>query len=288
MRRVMGCVVAMVLLMGMAHQGSAQIFTLNANDLPAAGEIVETWGDFTRGGGAPTTQIIDGKKWYFNEVVFEEEGLPNQFPMMRHNDSPFADPIAIDGATIVVAVKPVRYSFGGEPWNSIVDVFYDQLCIGISNSTGLVKVKIDDGRATNPVWTAPAETAIADGEKGILSMTVSNTGAFTVYWKGEDSVERLIGSGQGNVLDLYNQLVPGAGGRGYARAINIGRNDPDGWPIYNGYIGDTYVYGTELSEQERSALVDQTWSAMAIPEPGTIGLLGMAGLIMMIRRMRRK
>jgi hypothetical protein len=269
MRSIMGWLFATLLVVGLAYDSSALIFSLDHNDLPASGQIVETWGDFTRGGGAPTSRIVNGQRWYFNEVVFEEEGLPNQFPMMRHNDSPFADPIPINGATIVVAVKPVRYSFGGDPWNSIVDIFYDQLCIGISNISGQVKVKIDDGRGTNPVWTAPEETAIADGEAGVLSMVVTNTGAFTVYWKGEDGFEREIGSGQGNVLDLYNQLVPGADGRGHARAINIGRNDPDGWPIFNGYIGDTYVYGYTLDEWDRVDLVDATFAAMglAIDEP---------------------
>jgi len=268
MKRYVGCFIPALVLLCMAHVSEALLFSLNHADLPAEGEPVEVWGDFERGGGEPVTALLNGVKWLHNPVVFDHPDLPNQFPMLRHDGGVFSDPIPIDGATIVVAVKPLRHSFGGEPWNSIVDLFYDQLCIGISNQTGLVKVKVADSRGTNPTWTAPQGTAIPDGEAGVLSMTVTNRGAFTVYWKGEDGAERLIGTGQGAVADTYTQLTPGAGGRGYASYINIGRNNPDSWPVFNGYIGDTHVYGRMLSGPERATLVDQTWTAMGITGPG--------------------
>jgi hypothetical protein len=36
--------------------------------------------------------------------------------------------------------------------------------------------------------------------------------------------------------------------------INVGRNNPDGWSTFNGYIGDTFVYRTALTATERGVL----------------------------------
>jgi len=144
---------------------ASPIFAMDTLDLPAPGEIVSTWGEFNAL-GSPRVIISDGVKWMHN--------TSNPETGMRHQDSPwdFGDTIAIDGATIVVAVVPIRTSDGGAPWNSIVDIFYSQFCIGISNQTGRVKVKVtDDLEPVNHWWTAPAETAIPDGEAGVLSMT---------------------------------------------------------------------------------------------------------------------
>ena len=255
MRSVMGCLVAALLFLSAAHDSSGLIFSLDQNDLPAAGQAVTVWGDFNAM-GAPLVEEFNGVKWMRNTYT-PSTGL-------RHVNSPFTEAIWIDGATIVTAVKPVRSAEGGEPWNSIVDIFYDQLCIGISNQTGRVKVKVtDDIGIQNHLWTAPEETAIPDGEAGVLSMTVSNTGYFTVYWMGADGFERLIGEGQG-LTDGYFQLTPGAFGRGFANYINVGRNNPDGWTTYNGYIGNTYVYGSMLDEWDRFDLVEQTFADMGL------------------------
>jgi len=240
--------------MGAARDSSGLIFSLNQADLPAAGEAVTVWGDFNAM-GAPLVEEFNGVKWMMNTYT-PSTGL-------EHQNSPYTEAIWIDGATIVTAVKPVR-SAGGEPWNSIVDIFYDQLCIGISNQTGLVKVKVtDDLEPPNHTWTAPEDTAIPDGEAGVLSMTVTNTGAFSVYWMGADGFERLIGEGQG-LAASYFQLTPGAFGRGFAAYINIGRNNPDGWTGYNGYIGNTYVYGYAMDDWDRVDLVEQTFADMGL------------------------
>ena len=40
----------------------------------------------------------------------------------------------------------------------------------------------------------------------------------------------------------------------YANAINVGRNDPDGWTTFNGNIGDVYLFKTAISDTKRLAL----------------------------------
>lgn len=241
---------------------------------------------------------------------FEESEAPEyQFDMMRHNDGPWSEVIPVDGATIVTAIHPIRYKDWGQHWTPVVDIFFDQLVLGVKNDTGQVQIRLVGGHTANG--------DIIPEEPGILSLTVSNTGAYQAFWKGPDGVQVSVltgNTGQAftelNPDVIYNQapdweasgvaqddwdafwaLEEGervwvTGPRSFDNYITLGRNQPDGWTAYNGLIGDTYVYGSELGEQERSALVDQTWAAMAIPEPGTIGLLGLAGLIMMIRRAR--
>jgi hypothetical protein len=245
------------------EQREALLFALNHHALPAAGERVEAWGDFRRASGDAPVALIDGVKWYHNDMGREGN---RQTPMLRHRKEAFTDSIPIDGATIVTAVKPVRNDSGGG-WNSIVDVFYDQLCLGILNSSGRVIVKVTGEDGSNHLWTAPEDTAIPDGEAGVLSLSVTDTGAFTVYWMDKHGVERTIGSGQGNTPNGYTALTPGANNRGFARYITLGRNNPDGWTTFNGYIGDTYVFGKTLGDQERAELVEQTRAAMLSRAP---------------------
>jgi len=249
MRSVMGCLVAALLVLSAAHNSSGLIFSLNQADLPAAGEAVTVWGDFNAM-GAPLVEESSGVKWMRNTYA-PSTGL-------RHQNSPYTEEIWIDGATIVTAVKPVRFEEGGEPWNSIVDIFYNQLCIGVSNVTGRVKVFI-----AGTLWTAPEDTAIPDGEAGVLSMTVTNSGAFSVYWMGADGFERLIGEGQGG-SEAFFQLTPGIDDLPFTRFINVGRNDPDGWTTFNGNIGNTYVYGYAMDEWDRMDLAEQTFADMGL------------------------
>jgi len=244
-------------------QRASLLFALNHQTLPPAGERVEAWGPFRKVSGDAPVALIDGVKWYHNDMG--QEGNTQQ-PMLSHSDSPFTSPIPIDGATIVTAVKPVRNTAGGG-WNSVVDIFYDRLCLGILNQSGRVIVKVTGEGAANHTWTAPEGTAIPDGEAGILSLTVTRTGAFTVYWMNKDGEERVIGSGQGNTPNGYSALVPGSLDRAYARHITLGRNNPDGWSTYNGYIGDTYVYAKTLDDEERAELVEHTREAMLSHTP---------------------
>jgi hypothetical protein len=83
-----------------------------------------------------------------------------------------------------------------------------------------------------------------------------------------------MGTGNGNTDGQpYTALYPSANGRGYAQYINLGGNDPDGWPVYNGLIGDTYVYDVQLTGAALLAVQDQVWVDMGLGTSDTPGTL---------------
>ncbi|MFC1601438.1 PASTA domain-containing protein [Candidatus Sumerlaeota bacterium] len=248
------------------------IFSVDHNDLPAVGTTAAPWGDFNLQGGDPTVVELGGEKWM--------ENLNATSDRLRHNSEGHGTtPIPIDGATIVTAIKPIRHT-SGNPWTSIVDIFYDQLCIGVLNETGQIKVKISGANAANPVWTS---TAALPEEPGVLTLTVGSGGdpAFEVFWRGEnDSVAVSMGTGNGNTAGQpYTALYPSANSRDYAQYINLGGNNPDPWPSFNGLIGDTIVYDTQLSGAALLTVQDQIRAAMNIggapvgdPVPDVVGM----------------
>jgi hypothetical protein len=69
--------------------------------------------------------------------------------------------------------------------------------------------------------------------------------------------------------------------------INVGRNNPDGWTAFNGAIGDVKIFDTALSDSERLSEVSAMTTAMAIPEPSSALLLGLAGGLVAFGRRRR-
>jgi len=233
------------------------IFSVDHNDLPAVGEPVITWGNFNKTHGAPVVVEFGGEKWY--EVTWARRDR------LTHSSSPYAASIPINGATIVTAIKPVRGT-GGDPWNSIVDIFYDQLCIGVHNETGRIKVKVSGENAANPIWTSATDKVIPE-EAGVLSLSVDNTGDFEVFWRAEsDEAAVSMGTGSGNLAGApFTALYPNpTGTRNYARYINLGRNEPDSWPVFSGLIGDTVVYDEQLGPAALLAVQDQIRVAMGI------------------------
>ncbi|NQT38760.1 MAG: hypothetical protein HQ581_14795, partial [Planctomycetes bacterium] len=233
------------------------IFSVDHNNLPAVGATVDNWGDFTKRNGNPTVVDFGGEKWM--------ENLRDTSDRLRHDSGGHGTtPIPITGATIVTAIKPTRHA-SGNPWTSIVDVFYDQLCIGVRNETGEIKVKISGDNGANPIWTS---SSTLPEEPGVLSLSVESGAnpAFEVFWRGEnDAVAVSMGTGNGNTAGQpYTALYPSANGRGYAQYINLGGNDPDGWPIFNGLIGDTIVYDEQLSPAALLAVQDQVRADMGI------------------------
>ena len=146
--------------------------------------------------------------------------------------------IPINGATIVTAIMTQRNDISAG-WISVVDIFYDQLCIGVANDTGQVKVKINGASAANSTWTSTA--VIPEFERGVLTLVVGPEAnpAFEGFWRGDGgAVATSMGTGNGNTGGQpYTNLYPSANNRNFAQYINLGGNDPDPWPSFNKLTG---------------------------------------------------
>jgi hypothetical protein len=248
----------MTMVLGEIPYVPSVLFQVDHNDLPDVGEPVTAWGDFNKTGGNPVVVELGGEKWY--------EGSYDDHTRLTHKNGGYGDtPIPINGATIVTAVKPERHAEGN--WSLVVDVFYDQLCLGVHNQTGRVQVKISGAGGNNPTWQGD----VIPEEAGVLSLTVGNGAnpAFEVFWRGENDAEAIsMGTGNGNTAGQpYTALYPLANGRGYAQYLNIGRNEPDGWTNYNGLIGDTIVYAEQLSPEALLAVQNQVRGALGMSVP---------------------
>jgi hypothetical protein len=274
--KLLNAATCLVLCMSCSMSIAGVIFSVSHNTLPAVGDPVTTWGDFSKTNGIPVVATYAGEKWLDNHA--------SSFDRLTHNSGNNANPIPINGATVVTAIKHDRNDVNGNPWTSIVDIFYDQLAIGVRNDTGQITVKVTGANAANHLWLGPV---LPDGEAGVLSLSVDNTANFEVFWRAEgEGVSTSLGTGTGNTNGQpYTALYPGAGGRGFAHWMNIGRNQPDSWPTFNGLIGDTIVLDEQLSPAALAAMETQVANAMGIgaisvPEPGYLALLGLglAGL----------
>ena len=255
------------------------IFSVDHNNLADVGQPVPPWDNFNARGGNPVVVEFGGEKWAENKRDTSDR--------LRHDSGGHGTTeIPISGATIVTAIKPTRHA-SGNPWTSIVDIFYDQLCIGVMNETGQIKVKVSGANAANPIWTSAADKVLPEAP-GVLTLSVDVNADFEVFWRGAgDPVAVSMGTGSGNTAGQpYTALYPSANGRGYAQYINLGGNDPDGWPIFNGLIGDTVVFDEQLSPADLLVVQDQIRSAMNIPEPATMSLLVLGGLAVLRRRRR--
>ena len=212
------------------------LFSAVTDTFPSSGSTGD-WATYLPSGttltmmGSPTVDMVSGAKWEKN--------------LHADNDgyvwgTAYSSPIAVNGASIIVAVKPIRNTTS-DAWNSVVDIFYDRLCLCVFNNTGRVLVKRNGGNST-----AGSSTAIPDGQVTILSLVCQSDGKFKVWANGALIMDITSTS-------TMNSLVPGVAG-GYADYINVGRNNPDNWSTYNGNIGDVFVYKVALLDAERQQL----------------------------------
>ena len=229
------------------------LFNVNTDALVgAAGAATGSWttgnpaaGFLTSSGGSPTNDVINGVKWEKNNGA---AGDMYRFPGPGETGaSPLAapawdtnNPIVCSGATIVAAIKPLRYLDGGN-WNSIVDLFYDGFVLAIDNQNGQIDVKIKGA----DYWTG---IFIPDQQTTVLSVVANAAGGFTLYANGASAYVNATAA-------AMTSLVPGGSGNtSYKHYVNVGRNEPDGWPCFNGNIGDVLVYKTALGAAQRAAL----------------------------------
>ena len=149
----------------------------------------------------------------------------------------YSSPIPVNGASIVVVAKPKRMPSNN--WDSIVDVFYDRLVLGIRNDTGMINVR------RNGTLDFSA-AAIPDGQPTVLSLVVQPTGEYRVWANGAEVMNNA------GTSDMTS-LIPNVAGA-FANAINVGRNNPDPWTTFNGNIGDVYLYNVAITDAKRQAL----------------------------------
>ncbi|KAB2641276.1 MAG: leucine-rich repeat protein, partial [Verrucomicrobia bacterium] len=217
------------------------LFSVVTDSLPTSGSL-SGWPTYQPSGqtltniGSPTVETIMGRKWEKN-LYADGDGL-----LLGGSN---VTAIACTGATIVLAVKPLRSGDAGN-WRSLVDIFYDRLVLGITNDNGQVCVRRNGS-------VDFSGTSIPDGQVTILTLIVQTDGSYSVYANGSTTA---ILSGAATGSSSFIALTPGvAGGAGgYGSYINIGRNNPDGWTTSNGYIGDVFVYKTALSAAERMTI----------------------------------
>jgi Concanavalin A-like lectin/glucanases superfamily/Carboxypeptidase regulatory-like domain len=192
--------------------------------------------------GSPTVARLGGVKWV-SSLYADGNGF---------RQGTYSAAIPINGATIVVAVKPTRNTTGTS-WTSIVDLFYNRLMLGIRNSTGQIDVwrngAFSGGSAAN---------AIPDGQPTVLSLVAQPTGQFKVFANGAQIMDITTTS------DLTS-LVPNVAGA-FANALNVGRNNPDGWTTFNGHLGDVFVYKVALSVAERQQIEADLTARFVAPE----------------------
>ena len=178
--------------------------------------------------GSPMVETISGAKW-INHSYADADGF---------RLGTYSSPIAVNGVSIVVAVKPKRNKTDTS-WTSIVDLFYNRVVIGIRNSSGKIDVWIN-----RKLYTS--DTAIPSDRVTILSLVIQPNGRLKAYANG---VQKLSTTESSSMLSLNPN-----GPEKFTNAINIGRNNPDGWSAFNGHIGDVFVYKVALTDTERRQL----------------------------------
>jgi len=193
----------------------------------------------------PTVQTIAGEKWELN-LRTDQDGY-------RFGGS-FADPIPVEGASIVAAVIPKRFGSPAD-FQVVVDIFHDRLCLVVRNGDGLVGVRRNSNWGTD--W-APGGTEIPDGQITILSLVVQTNGTYKVWANGTQIMDIASNGDFVSLRPNHDGSQPGPGDwgwdGGFTHYINVGRNNPDGWTTLNGNIGDVFVYKVALGDTERTQL----------------------------------
>ncbi len=258
------------------HTIAATFVALNRN-LPRTGQIIFSAvtdsfpanGEST--GNRPTYVPLGQTLWMIANPTAEDDAV---LPAVKWEKNLYAEgdgyrlgssywdaagqhPIPCNGASIVVAVKPVRLPVPMN-WNSIVDIFYDRLVLAIDGETGELIVRRNGSLDLTGA-------IIPDGQTTVLSLVVQPTGAYKVYANGTQVAES---TGASDMTALIPG-VTGGGLNGYGTFINLGRNNPDGWTVFNGLIGDVFVYSTALTDEERIQVQDIIQARLTPqPEPG--------------------
>lgn len=246
------------------------LYFLDHNDLGDVGTEITSWSGYSRMGGTsaprPTVALDSGQKWASMDATTSGAwGFQLAAP---------ASPIAVTGATFVVAAKR-GLQIPSNNWDSIIDVMYDKLTLGIRNDTGQICVR-RNGSLDFSTGT------IAVGQSTILSLICQEDGSYEVF---ADGISMLSRGANGTMTEWDPARLISGVDRKYDNNIYVGRG-VDGWAAFNGYIGDVKVWTTALTNDQRLLEVSNMSVAMglsspsAVPEPGSVvlGIMGIASL----------
>jgi hypothetical protein len=255
-----------------ANHVIAVTFTPNATHVPLTGNLLHSalagsfpasgptgaWASHLPAGmnypviGSPVVGMSDNAKWALNSRA-DGDG----FDLGDYGTTA----IPCNGASIVAVVKPSRNTTG-DSWNSIVDIFYNRLVLGIYNNTGRLTIWRNGVKVNT-------SAVIPNGQVTVLSLVCQPDGKFKVYANGVQVHSTTSTS-------PMTSLVPGVPGA-YATHINVGRNHPDGWTTFNGSIGDFFIYDVALGDAARQALERDMTAKFGIAVPHTITATAGAG-----------
>ncbi|MGN6644593.1 MAG: hypothetical protein ACTHKU_16510, partial [Verrucomicrobiota bacterium] len=197
--------------------------------------------------GSPTSTLVGTNIWESNNSgTFDGY----RYPGGSGGGGEYLAPIPCSGATIIAVAAPNTLYSTADGWNSIVDVFYDQLVLGIRNYDGTVVARVKG----NLVYSSDV---IPSGQPTVLTMVVQPDGSYKVW-----ANTALVLSGSSSSL---TNLTPGA--EAYQHYINVGRNNPDTWTCFNGNIGDVFLYKTALSTAERQQVEAILMTKFGAPLP---------------------
>ena len=235
-------------------------FSALTASLPAKDGATEAWPTYLPSSqmlatlGSPTVEIFNGAKWV-NNLYADGDGF---------HQGAYTEPVAINGATIVVAVRPTRNAIT-TAWTSIVDILYNRLMLGIRNDTGIVTVCRNGSYFAGP--------AIPNGQATVLSLVAQLNGQFKVYANGVEIMSETSTSS-------LTSLVPGAWEwEWYMKDINIGRNNWDTWTTFNGLSGDVFVYKVALTTTERQEIEADLMARFVSPRNVITASAGTGGTI---------
>lgn len=211
--------------------------------LPPSG-ATGNWTNFVPIGGVMTPMGASPTVYNFGGANFEKNLTASANGYLFTNYTGFP-PIPANGVTFAAAVRPMAGPSNGDR-GEIVDVFYNQAGFGIQHDNQQVVLTRNNGDFT---WEGTGCYLPID-QVTVVSLVINADGSYLLYTNG---LLAATGAAAGAGL---TSLTPGSSGRDYANYINVGRNNPDGWTAFNGYLGDVYFYTNVISETDRVAVED--------------------------------
>lgn len=213
-------------------------------------------------GGTPRAVMFDHDLWETNTYAAADGYVFGG----SYWDASGQHPIACNGASIVAIVAPYRSAAGG--FSSIVDIFYSTLGLCVKNDTGEIQVRRNPAGS---MWGTGC--FIPDGQKTIVSLVVQSNGPFNVYTNGTLVYANASTTDVTSLIPGTTQYGGGNGQGAFGTYITVGRNWPDTWTVYNGLIGDVFVYKTALGDSDRIQLESDLRTKFMPPRGTMIRLL---------------